>query len=278
MRRAATLGLSAIALAACIAHERPPLTSAAYACTEHTVPYVLDVEGRRGHLRYFGAAHSYDPGDPQAAAIERAWAEFRPTLALYEGPTHDPLTDRDAAIRGGGEAGLVRFLAQRDGVPVRSLDPDHATQASAMIGLGYAAEQVALYFVLLHVAQWTGRDGEALDEHLRSVFDHYARVPGLESTPRTIAQLDAMVRKWLPELADWREIEIGAFDPLAEDVPGWLDDLSRHLTSLRDAAMVTALRDAMRPGARVFAVAGASHVVRQEPALHRRGTRTKRRC
>jgi hypothetical protein len=276
MLRAASL--LPIALVACIAHERPPLTSAAYACTEHSVPYVLDVARRRGELRYFGAAHSYDPTDPQARAIEHAWAELGPTLAFYEGPTHEPLADRDAAIRSGGEAGLVRFLAQRDGVPVRSLDPDHAAQTRAMIALGYTGEQVALYFVLLHVAQWSQRNGDDLEGQLRTVLDHYSRVAGLESAPRSIAELDAMTRKWLPDLADWREVDIGAFDPLAEDVPGWLDDMSRHLTALRDAAMIAALEQALRDGERVFAVAGASHVVRQEPALHGGGTRTRRRC
>ena len=47
--------------------------------------YVLQIDGGRGALLYFGAKHSRDRKHPQRERIEKAWKKFRPTVAFQEG-------------------------------------------------------------------------------------------------------------------------------------------------------------------------------------------------
>jgi hypothetical protein len=58
------------------------------------------------------------------AEIEKLWREYRPDIAFSEGAVRPAASTRDEAILRYGEAGLLRFLAERDHVPIRSLEPD----------------------------------------------------------------------------------------------------------------------------------------------------------
>src|SRR5204863_10187995 len=110
----------------------------------------------RGRLVYFGAAHSGDPADPQMVEIERRWAAFGPTLALKEGGDPPVERTREEAIGKHSEAGLVRWLAARDGVPVQSLDPTRQQEATHLLKT-YTREELKVFFVLRQVMQDRGR-------------------------------------------------------------------------------------------------------------------------
>ena len=82
-----------------------------YVRIEHPTPYIVRRTREHGELLYFGARHVREPGDPQVAQIQELWSEFRPTVLLYEGPTHPAPTDLSEAIAARGEGGVVRWLA-----------------------------------------------------------------------------------------------------------------------------------------------------------------------
>lgn len=97
-------------LAAC--GPRPIMTWPEYDRLHTSWPYVV----RIGTLYYFGAAHTFDPNDPQIPQIEAAWNAFKPDIAFTEGGNPPIEKTREAAVRKAGEPGLVRFLAARDSV------------------------------------------------------------------------------------------------------------------------------------------------------------------
>jgi hypothetical protein len=76
-----------------------------------------------GSLLYFGERHSNDASDQQFAEVEYLWKQFKPDIAFNEGGNPPVESTRDLAINMNGGPGLVRFLAARDNIPVRSLDP-----------------------------------------------------------------------------------------------------------------------------------------------------------
>src|SRR5260370_14786264 len=84
-----------------------------------------------GELLIFGAQHTRDPRHPQLSEIERLWREFRPQIAFSEGGIRPAARSRDEAITRFGESGLLRYLADRDYVALRNLEPPEYEEAAA---------------------------------------------------------------------------------------------------------------------------------------------------
>ena len=246
------------------------MSFAEYGQRSHAVPYVLRWETRNGSLIYFGSAHTFDPSNPQVAAIEGLWSETRPTVAFYEGgdpPTAATLAD---AVGRHGEAGLVRMLAAHDHVPALSLEPSHEQQVAGL-RLDFTAEQIKLYYVARRMAQYR-RDEHSTSEvqYVEQLLSSLSSVRGLEGPPHTYADVQTSCERLLLAGASCVRPPEDWFDPANFKTGAYTNELGRRLSRLRDEHMVERLRAAvMVPGARVFAVVGASHVVMQEDALRR---------
>ena len=128
------------------------MTFAEYEKVQLEVPYIVDITGDRGQLIYYGAAHVYDAKHPQIADIQRRWNRFRPTYALNEGGTPPIFSTLDETVGRNGEAALIRWLANRDGVVVETLDPSRGELAAAMRGR-FTVEQQKVSLVLRQLLQ-----------------------------------------------------------------------------------------------------------------------------
>ncbi len=104
-----------------------------YAKVRHAYPYIVELQIGKGALLYFGAQHTNDPKHTQIAQIEKLWKEFRPTLALYEGGETPVSKSLDEVVSRFGEPSLVRYLAARDKVSVRSLDLSRADETALLL-------------------------------------------------------------------------------------------------------------------------------------------------
>jgi len=243
------------------------MTFEEYRAISHAVPYVLEVQdGNGGELIYFGARHSYEPDDPQCRWIEQLWTDFRPAIAFNEGGDPPALSSAAEAISHHGEAGLVRFLAARDGVPVKSLEPTLDQLVDDALAAGFSPQQVKLYHALLPWISYRQSAGaEPLEAFMGRVLSSLSQFQSLQGPPRDVRELDSVFAELFPEQPDWRSVPREWFDPAANGT--FLNALARRVSELRDVHMVGLLSDAVRRGERVFAVVGASHVVMQEPAL-----------
>jgi hypothetical protein len=228
-------------------------------------PYILNIRTANGELLYFGASHTSDPLHPQMSEIERLWSEFHPDVAFNEGG--DPPTEksRQEAVAKYGEPGLVRFLAARDKVPVRSIDPTRAETVAALLKR-FTPEQVKLNFVLLTVAQY-GRfqRQNTLEEELERVFPIFAATPGLNVPPNSISELEASFARFFPDERNFTAARESWFDPIASE--NFLNEMSRASSEFRDQYMVDLLTRHVKEGKKVFAVVGGTHVVMQEQAI-----------
>ncbi len=125
-----------------------------YSRRSHTWPYLLNLyTSGGGSLLYFGARHSNNPTDQQFSAIGYFWTQFKADIAFNEGGDPPVEKTRDESIRRYGEPGLIRFLAARDKIPVRSLDPTRSEQV-AVLCKKYPAEQIKMFFVLLQMTEY----------------------------------------------------------------------------------------------------------------------------
>ncbi len=246
---------------------------AEYRAVEHSTPYVLEIEQGGSRLVYYGAAHFNAADDPQAADIERRWAALRPDIALNEGGDPPAEATRDIAIGRHGEPGLLRWLAKRDGVPIRSLDPTRAEEVGALRS-SFPLEDLKLFYIL----RATMQDGQRAPEFraatpevgVEKSLRYLATVPGLEGAPTSLAAFETLVRRRVPQLNDWRRVPPEWFDPAPEAPAAFTNPIARAMSEFRDQFIVDTLVMALREHKRVFAAVGASHVVMQEPVLRKR--------
>jgi len=258
----AFLGTIAVLLALSCGQSASLMTWHQYAASPHRWPYVVEVASRTGGtLYYYGAEHTYDPVDTQVATLETAWNAVRPTLALNEGGDLPVVRGRDEEIRLYGEAGLVRWLAARDGVRVETLDLSRLAQAQVLLTRWPAAD-VKTFLIqraLLPCEDRTGCDREVEATRILPIIETSS---GLTSAPRNWAEFqDSLKRTQNTPRGNHRDW----FDPTQDGHP--FNAMAREVEDARDRHMIAVLVDAARRGEHSFAVAGGSHVVRQERAL-----------
>ncbi len=224
-----------------------------------------------GTLYYFGAVHSLDPGDPQFDRIERAFAETEPTLVFHEGHASAVGQDREATIRTHGEAGLVRMLAARAGLPVEPLEPP-AEDEVGYLADRFGPDKVQLFFLLREATMLRGRHRLGRNDLEAAVGDLLANraLPGIAPKITDLDTLDrAFWRHW-PYPRRWWQAGLAWFDPYATSASTggvFTNEIARASAELRDLHMVRVLSRAVLAGERVFAVIGRDHIGMQAPAL-----------
>lgn len=239
----------------------------AYREVHPSLPYVLRLEAPPGGLLMFGTRHTYDPSHPQLSEIERLWREFQPQIAFSEGGIRPTAPDRDKAVTRFGELGLLRYLADRDHVALRSLEPPEDQEAAALAPQ-FLPGQVELFYVLRYFSSSSPADGRSLEEKRQSALESTRRRQHLTSLPNSPGELDELAARLLPELTDWRWIPESWFDPTRTDT--FLNRIAQRSSDYRNCHMVPLIVQAVRRGERAFVVVGGSHVIMQEPALRSR--------
>ena len=227
--------------------------------------YILEVDSEKGALLYYGSFHRVDPSDPQFEDIERKWNAFRPTVAYCEGNIWPLMESREEAIRNYGEQGLLRYLAGRDGVPIRCLDRSILQQAQYLRNY-FMAEEVCLYFVLRQssIHQMMKKDSSDLS-YVDNFLSGFAVQYYMRGTPRNLHEFKSTVSRLLPGLENWENVPSSYF--YRPEKGRFLAEIHFRLNEFRDHYMLTLLLDELKKGQRVFAVVGRSHVVKQEAVL-----------
>jgi hypothetical protein len=241
-----------------------------YGKIRHERPYILKFKKGNGELLYFGIGHAYRADDPQIAELEKRFLEFRPTLMLNESGTPPAAETAKEAIERYGEPGLMSFLAKKHGIPIKSLDPPRLEEIKYILGTKrWTLEQVMLFYILRRVPENNKKvNPQSPDAMVEEMLKAAAKTPGFEGLPKTLTEFEASVKKHLPSVADWRKIEQKVFDP-NPDLGFFTNDIADASVNFRGKFMVGRLAAEVEKGERVFAVVGASHVVKQEKALEK---------
>lgn len=233
------------------------------------LPITLRLNGEKGNLLYLGVEHTACTRHPNLMQIERAWNHFHPTIAFSEGGVWPLCDSREEAIRRYGEGGLVCYLAARDSVPIRSLEPKRTDEVRRLRRY-FTAKEIKLYYALRNIPQCSKSCNAEIrmEDYLTSMLNCINNVRRLNGAPHTIEELEFSVRRLLPALDDWRKIPAEWFDPAQDHT--FLNRIARRSAEIRDQHMIMQLTAAVHRGDRVFAVAGYHHVEMQTKALSRR--------
>lgn len=263
---AVVLGLMLLGGPACLSKSYSGLLSwEEYYSGERSGPYVLEMGNDKAQLLYYGAFHSVDIQHPQFEDLERRWEAFRPDVAFSEGCLW-PLEDsREEAIRRHGEQGLLRFLAARDHVPIKCLDPSVSEQARKLVH-HFPVEHVKIFFILQQAVchRSLGRDRNDMS-YVKALLAAFSAEPRLAGTPSNLEEFESRLAKYFPRLVDWRMVDREYF--FNSERGKFLPAIFRRNIEFRDQHMLKTLEGEIKKGRRVFSVVGRSHVVMQEPVL-----------
>lgn len=227
----------------------------------HPRPYVVEIESGGGGIILYGAEHTKDPADPQIADIRRRWREFGPTVALVESRLGIMFPGFMDPVKTFSEPGAVHALARDDGIPTYSWEPPLEVRMDSLLDQGFSREQVALYSVL---GPYFSNRRYGRPEDPESVVAEAVRKrgtwPGIEGALRDVESVEAAWTRHFPEGPDWRDVS----DQYG--LPGFLGQIDGN--AARDEHFIRVIIDLVRQGERVFAVAGLSHAVKLDAALH----------
>lgn len=229
-------------------------------------PYIVRLEAGPGALLYFGSRHTRDPNDPQIGEMRRLWSAFRPTVAVTENRGGFYLGGLDGAVRALGEFGAVMDLAATAGVPVWSLEPAWEHEVAEVTARFDPAEATLFYTLRVFLSERGGRRSRtSIDRLTRGLLKKRGSRPGLAGSLPTLEAMDSLWRARFTPGVDWRYLPRDAVGP--GPGAGRLREIARHVNDVRDRHAARVILDLVLRGERVFAVAGGSHVVKQEPVL-----------
>ena len=229
-------------------------------------PYNITLESAKGDLFYFGSYHTSNPDDPLIDTIVAAWQDYAPSLALTENTGGFAPGGQRRAIKSLGEFGMVIRLADRDGIPIYSLEPTWDDEIGMVTERFTPAEATVFYTLRVYLSErGNERDPAKMDKLARHLLGKRGSRPGLDGAIPDLATFDAVWSQSFDDERDWRTLPPEAIWPGRE--PTKLQAISRFVNEVRDRHMARVVLDFVMKGERVFAIAGGSHVVKQEPVL-----------
>lgn len=229
-------------------------------------PYVIEVKGERGALLYYGSRHTSDDSDPQIADMRARWQAFTPTVAATENRLGPFLGTTAMGISYFGEFAALAALGRADDLPVYSLEPSWAEEV-AELKRAFPTEEITLFYTLrVFVSERGPADAAAdVDDLAAHLLAKRGAREGLEGSLPDLAALDALWDERFAHLGPWRLLPHQALSPAAGGHR--LQEIATLANEVRDRHAARVLLDLVGQGERVFAVAGGSHVVKQEPVL-----------
>lgn len=235
-------------------------------------PLNLDLHaGNNARLVYLGMLHKFDPLDSQFVAMQSAWRELHPTILFYEGTDTRIGVSAEESISKFGEPGLARFLAAKDSVPARSLEPSRDDEIAALLEK-FSPEQLVMFFSIRPVTEARTRRAApkpALDSLLSLALAQAHRNTHLRDVLPDTSALRARFARLVPDM-DVTQVPDGWFDPLrtsAQTGSRFFNDVNRASSMFREVYMFRQLAGAAIPGARIFAEVGRDHIPAQAAAL-----------
>ena len=232
---------------------------------DHDWPYFVSIPGQ-GALFYYGSRHTNDPDDPQIADIQARWEAFGPTVAVTENRLGWYLGGLNRAVSAHGEFGAVLYLARQNEVPIYTLEPSWEDEIGE-VTREFPVEEATLFYTLrvFLSERGEGRSPDDIDDLAAHLLRKRGNRPGLKGSLPDLASMDALWAERFANLGPWRDLPPEAVHPSPH--PTRLQAIANLANEVRDRHAARIILDLMKQGERVFAIAGGSHVVKQEPVL-----------
>lgn len=253
----------------CVNHQYKGIKSWAEYNKNHRklYPYVVELTSDKGRLLYYGSLHTVNCKDIQFADIEKRWKTFQPDIALSEGGIWPLETNKDKAILKYGEQGLLRYLAARDGVPIKSIEPPRKLESIYLLK-HFSPKRIKVFYILRQAAIYQllhkSRDEVGYVEYL---LNELSKLKPFRGYPRNLSDFEESIQFFFPGLKDWQSIPHSWFYDSNTGGHTWLSRMFRMVNDYRNQKMVQTIIKEFENGRSIFALVGRSHVIMQQQAI-----------
>jgi len=226
------------------------------------------LETSKGSLQYIGAEHVDEPNHQQFVYIQGKWNSFTPTLAFYEGPDRGIAASDTLTIQKFGESGYVRYLAQKAGIPTKSLEPPISDLYTYLVSK-HPQTTVDMYMLSKEAMRLRTRKDlgkEQLTTEIKNMLSIVSKMLGRETAIQSIDQLAEVFEQQFGKEIAWWQAPASWFDPQSKE-NRITNELAVLSTEYRNVYMVKVLSEYVMKGEKVFAVVGRNHVPLQIEAL-----------
>ena len=230
-------------------------------------PYVFELTSDGGGaLVYYGSRHTQNPDDAQIRDLVERFEAFAPTVALTENDGGIHFGGMNGAVRRLGEFGALKVLASDSDIPIWSMEPTWNDEVAAVTA-EFPVEEVTLFYTLRVFISERGdeHDPGKLDRLASHLLKKRGSRPGLEGSLPDLEALDQLWTERFSDLGEWRHLPSSALAPAGDDTR--LHAISTLVNEVRDRHFARTILSFVKDGHRVFAVAGGSHVIKQEPVI-----------
>ncbi len=241
-----------------------------YALTRHTFPYTFIVSKEDQYLFYFGANHSCDPQNMQYPVLKKFWDQFvnqmqaqkKECVVLVEGSLRGGpfVSEEDSIINGGGEGGLITFLANKHMIGIECPEPPEEYLYSKLIEK-FSQDEIKYKTFAQQVLQFNRH--KKTDPELN--FDCFIS--------RYKEDQDYLEKMKLIHVTLFNE----PFNPHDEmffyhitnpvETKTVINHVCRQASTMRDAYIVDYIKKLVRQNKNIFIAYGATHSIMQESAL-----------
>jgi hypothetical protein len=218
---------------------------------DHPRPYIIN---SKDNFTVFGASHTRDPNNSEIALIENEWRKLNPTIVLVEGRLGFLIPGLMNPVKYLGEGGKVKFLAEKENIPLYNWDLPKETLAKMLIK-SFNPEQVALAQILNpYFSELRFGKPDSPEKYIAAYFNR-AEYVGQENNIKTVMDIDRLWEKYFPNGENWRNIN----DQYG--LPGFLDKMACYSNDLRNQQLVASIKELITKGEKVFVICGSSHAV-----------------
>ena len=236
-------------------------------------PYFFIIRNKKQVLYYFGARHSYDPRNDQFTTLKNFWDNFinetrgQNCIVFVEGGKRPVMNSEEEAIKVGGEAHFVTFLATKRNIGTISPEPDPTREREELLKQ-FPREKIAYYYFARAVDQWHRRNQKS--DFKTYIQQYLERDQGVSQWPDFDFSLENMklIHKNLFG-TDFNELDAEFFSKIVNPslTVSLINDVARSCGGFREIEILKEIEHFWNDGKNIFIVYGQTHAVIQEPVL-----------
>lgn len=246
-----------------------------YIKTKWPVPFTFKIKKGNQWLYYFGANHTYDPSDQQFEMLKKLWNEFltdsfeNSKIALMEGGVRKINTFEKKAILEDGEAGLLSYLANKEGVKIDSPEPSRKDETGNLES-EFSKEEIEYYYFARVVDQWNRHDIRPdFEKYVNDFLEMDKEESGWKGFDFSLVNMKHIHTKLFKEKFNEQDKDFfySIVNPTTESTS--INRYSRAIGIFRDAYVAKKVIDNINSGKSVFIVYGFTHAIMQEPVYQK---------
>ncbi|MCK5169461.1 MAG: hypothetical protein KAQ75_06260 [Bacteroidales bacterium] len=227
----------------------------------------MDLQKENKHLIVYGCKHTFNPEDSMLVDIENRFLSLRPDFAFNEGGNWPIYDVRDETIRKSGEQGFLRFICNKNNVPVRSYEPTPKKEYEHLLSK-YNKNDVLLMYFCRQIAQIQKNQELAnFKEYMVNGFLVYLKESGfpMDEPKLEYEKITKNYKNLFNKEFNWKDFNPQNVFPIYNNTI--LNEINREVTEFRDIYIVNEIKNELLINDKIFVLIGGSHVIKQESLL-----------